>query len=440
MMTISAAGRPTSGRPSIGIVGGGQLAWMLARAAADLGVDLHVQTPDPGDPAARLAASVVLADPGDAAATRSLSQRCSAISFENEWLNLEALQPLGDEGIRFLPSLEALGPLISKRGQRQLLNRLHLPCPRWCPLEAVLAPPPLAATPFAAMFEHPSGPGSDPAASSASLSSEASTPILPRLPEGFRFPVIAKADLGGYDGKATLPLKDQAELEALLDRVDPAGWILEEMVGFDQELAMVACRDQHGMVACFPLVETHQYQRVCEWVVYPAPADQAVRAFTRNVAASVLTALDYVGVMGIEFFYGRQGLQVNELAPRTHNSGHLTIEACPVSQFEQQVRIVAGLPMGSTDPTISGALMVNLLGFERSASDYFEQRRALAALPRASLHWYGKGESNPGRKLGHLTLQLEAEAPRERELEVAQCLAQVREIWPLPEEGEHSLE
>ena len=123
--------------------------------------------------------------------------------------------------------------------------------------------------------------------------------------------VIAKAAIGGYDGKGTIPLSHQEDLEALLARVDPRDWILEELVPFYQELAMVACRDQHGTVACFPLVETHQHQQVCEWVVFPAAADHAVRAFARNVAASVLTALDYVGVMGIEFFYGRQGLQVN---------------------------------------------------------------------------------------------------------------------------------
>ena len=445
-MTSSASGRADQassrsvGKPAIGIVGGGQLAWMLARAATDLGVDLHVQTGNPGDPGARLAAKVVLADLADVAATRTLARGCSAISFENEWLRLAELEQLRDEGIRFLPSLESLGPLISKRGQRELLNRLHLPCPRWCPLDAVLLPPPVAAPAFAAMFHDPTDQKPDPAPPPPDPGSQGGRPSTPRLPEGFRFPLMAKAATGGYDGKGTIPVMNQGDLEALLARVDPGGWILEEMVAFEQELAMVACRDQHGTVACFPLVETHQHQQVCEWVVFPAPANQAVRAFARNVAASVLTALDYVGVMGIEFFYGRQGMQVNELAPRTHNSGHLTIEACPVSQFEQQVRIVAGLPMGSTDPIVSGALMVNLLGFENAVSDYSEQRHALAALPRAALHWYGKRKANPGRKLGHLTLLLESETPAEQQIEVKRRLAEVRKIWPLPRKGEQSLE
>jgi 5-(carboxyamino)imidazole ribonucleotide synthase len=408
---------------------------MLAHAAADLGVDLHVQTPNSDDPAARLAASVVVAPLNDVAATRRLASRCQVISFENEWIPLDALEPLRAEGIRFLPDLDALWPLVSKRGQRELLNRLSLPCPRWCLLEAVFPPPPgvdpllepddelpywgqpRAVEPPESAFPPPYDDGQPPA---------------PQLPEGFRFPVIAKAVSERYDGKGTMPLRDQAALEELVAGVDPAGWILEEQVAFECELAMVACRDRHGSVACYPLVQTHQHHQVCDWVMFPAPVDHAVHAFARNTAVSVLTALDYVGVLSVEFFYGSAGLQVNELAPRTHNSGHLTIEACRCSQFEQQLRIVAGLPMGSTEAVLPGALMVNLLGHETSRSDYAEQRRALESLPGAHLHWYGKPEATPGRKLGHLTIPLQGSSPRELAAERDHLLAEVRALWPLP--------
>ncbi|MEB3323009.1 MAG: 5-(carboxyamino)imidazole ribonucleotide synthase [Synechococcaceae cyanobacterium] len=413
--------------PAIGIVGGGQLAWMLARAAARLGVDLHVQTPSPGDPAVALATSVVEAPLDDVAATRRLAERCRAISFENEWVPLEPLMALREEGITFLPDLDALRPLVSKRAQRQLLNRLHLPCPRWCALEAVLPPPPAPAG--------ASGEGEGPFAQETAApppAPAAPVPAPPALPPGFTFPVMAKAATGGYDGRGTVPLGGQEDLEALLERVDPAAWILEEQVTFERELALVACRDRGGRVACFPLVETHQHHQVCDWVLFPAPVDQGVQAFARNVAASLLTALDYVGVLSIEFFYGPGGLQVNELAPRTHNSGHLTIEACACSQFEQQVRIVAGLPMGSTDPVLPGALMVNLLGHDHGEEDPAERLRALAALPGAHLHWYGKRGSSPGRKLGHLTLGLEGATPPLRAAERERRLAEVRRIWPLP--------
>jgi 5-(carboxyamino)imidazole ribonucleotide synthase len=406
---------------AIGIVGGGQLAWMLAVAARDLGVALHVQTPGADDPATREAASVVLAPVDDVAATRKLARRCAAISFENEWIPLEDLRALEGSQLLFRPSLDALEHLISKAAQRRLLTDLHLPTPRWCPLAEVFRP--IEAT------EPEPGAAAMPVGSLLPLPLPEPSP--PRLPEGLAFPVMAKASRGGYDGRGTLPVPGQEALEELLARVDPDEWILEELVTYELELALVACRDQRGQVACFPLVQTHQHQRVCDWVLFPAPVDHRVEVFARNVAASLLTALDYVGVLSIEFFYGPAGLQVNELAPRTHNSGHLTIEACLTSQFAQQVRIVAGLPMGSTEAVVPGALMVNLLGPDDGDAVQLERRRALEALPGAHLHWYGKTGGGVGRKLGHLTLLLEATTQPGREAELRRRLEEVRAIWPL---------
>jgi 5-(carboxyamino)imidazole ribonucleotide synthase len=245
---------------------------------------------------------------------------------------------------------------------------------------------------------------------------------------------MAKASRGGYDGKGTLPIADQGALEGLLERVDPADWILEERVVFERELSIVACRDREGNVVCFPLVETSQHGQVCDWVVFPAPVNHGVDALARNIAASLLTALDYVGVMAVELFLGPAGLQVNEIAPRTHNSGHLTIETCRCSQFSQQVRVVAGLPMGRPDPLVPGALMVNLLGPDQVVPTDEEERRlaSLAALPDAHLHWYGKTSRTPGRKLGHLTLLLRHTDRDARQAELERLLEQVRRIWPLP--------
>ncbi len=411
---------PSSGPGGIGIVGGGQLAWMLADAAAHLDVPLHVQTPSADDPAVCRASSVVLAPVDDVEATRELASRCSAISFENEWIPLEALRTLEGPSLRFRPSLDALRPLISKASQRRLLNELHLPCPAWCPLSQVLVAPPT-------LLSAPAVPG-------GRMGFPPPAPPVPRLPEGFAFPVMAKASRGGYDGRGTVPIHSQSELENLLARVNPDDWILESIVGFEQELAVVVCRDPRGQVACFPLVQTHQHQRVCDWVLFPAPVDHAVEAFAGNVAASLVTALDYVGVLSIEFFYGPGGLQVNEIAPRTHNSGHYSIEACRTSQFAQQVRIVSGLPMGSTEPVVPGALMVNLLGDGADETAIEERRQALKALPGAHLHWYGKKGNRLGRKLGHLTLLLKGRSTRERDREMQRRLAKVRAIWPLPAE------
>lgn len=416
---------------AIGIVGGGQLALMLAAAAQEMGTPLHVQTPLESDPATRLAARVVLAPLDDAEATRELARGCRAISFENEWLDLEALAPLAAEGVCFLPSLEALAPLINKRQQRQLLDQLALRSPRWCFLEDVY--PKLSTEAAAASEAEPWRASWNPPAPVLLAEPPLSSGVAPRLPQGFSFPMMAKAASGGYDGKGTRLLRDQEALEALLDQVDPGNWILEELVNFEQELSLVACRDQSGAVAVYPLVQTHQHQHVCDWVLAPAAVGHAVEAFARNVAASLLTELNYVGVLSIEFFYGPAGLQINELAPRTHNSGHYTIEAAATSQFSQQLRLVGGLPLGSTELVVPGALMVNLLGFEQSDRDYADERAALAALPGAHLHWYGKQGASPGRKLGHLTVLLASAESQQRQLEAEAALASIRAIWPLPQ-------
>jgi 5-(carboxyamino)imidazole ribonucleotide synthase len=396
---------------------------MLAQEAPGLGLQLHLQAASASDPAVALASSFVLGDADDVVATAALARRCQVITFENEWVPLEALQGLRQGGVRFLPDLDALAALMSKRAQRELLQKLALPTPRWCPLEQVLEPPP---APPEALESPQSGVFIPPGAL------EAAAPRRPELPQGFQFPLMAKSSRGGYDGKGTLPIADQQALEELLATVDPADWLLEELVTFEMELALVAARDQHGNVVCYPLVQTQQQQQVCDWVLFPAPVNHAVEAFARNIAASVLTALDYVGLLAIEFFFGPAGLQVNELAPRTHNSGHYTIEACACSQFGQQLRLAALLPMGSPEPLVPGALMVNLLGREGTQERDEADCQALAALPGAHLHWYGKSESSPGRKLGHLTLLLESSGHEALQQEAQAKLQEVRSIWPLP--------
>jgi 5-(carboxyamino)imidazole ribonucleotide synthase len=406
---------------SIGIVGGGQLAWMLAEAARRRDVELHVQTPGANDPAVSLATSVVQADVRDVAATEELASRCSAISFENEWVDLDGLKALAADGVVFVPDLQALQPLVCKRNQRELLQRLNLPSPAWFPLQQVHEPP----APAAASTEEAEQP------------SQPDVPPGPALPSGFAYPLMAKAASGGYDGKGTVVLRSDADLEQLLQQVDATGWIVEEFVSFELELAVVAARDSQGEVVCLPVVQTHQHQQVCDWVLAPYEAPHALQQAVRNIAASLLTSLNYVGVLSIEFFYGPKGLLINELAPRTHNSGHYSIEACDASQFDLQLQCVAGQTVAEPELVAAGALMVNLLGFEERAADdpaahYDGSRQALAGLPDAHLHWYGKAGSSIGRKLGHVTLLLHESDAAARRQEAMQRLEQVRQIWPLP--------
>ena len=384
----------------IGVVGGGQLARMLVQAAAQRDVPIAVQTSDPADPAAGLASRLVAADPRDVAGTRELVVGCDGITFENEWVNIDALLPLEQQGVRFQPSLAALSPLVDKLSQRQLLDDLAIPSPPWCPLSLI-------------------------------------SPAQPALPQGWTFPVMAKASRGGYDGKGTVVLRDIDGLAQLLRAVPADDWLLESWVDYELELALVVSRDQRGRIRHFPLVQTHQHQQVCDWVLAPAPVDPSVAALAYNVAASLMTKLGYVGVLALEFFYGPAGLQVNEIAPRTHNSGHFSIEACTSSQFDQQLCIAAGLPVPDPELKRRGALMVNLLGLDPERHPPLDQRlESLEAVPGLHLHWYGKSPETPGRKLGHVTLLLEGDTLLKRRDEAESALAAIRRIWPLDSDSQ----
>jgi len=392
-MTSAAA---SSERPQIGVVGGGQLARMLVEAAQQRQVDVVVQTGSVDDPAGRIAASVVEADPVDASATQQLLGRCSGITFENEWVNIEALTALERKGARFRPSLSCLKPLVNKLHQRQLLDQLAIPSPAWVELRSI-------------------DPGS------------------PTLPKGWSFPVMAKAATGGYDGRGTRVIRSTEALAELLRAVDVEEWLLETWVDYERELALVVSRDAQGRVRALPLVETHQTNQVCDWVLTPADVAQVVDATAYNMAASLLTKLDYVGVLAIELFYGAKGLLVNEIAPRTHNSGHVSIEACRSSQFDQQLCIAAGLDVPDPSLKVPGALMVNLLGLSEGQAASLEDRlAALRREPGFHLHWYDKQGESAGRKLGHVTVVLEASDAQSRRQQAMAALERLRAIWPLP--------
>lgn len=381
---------------SIGVIGGGQLAQMLVEAAAKRSVTVAVQTASVQDPAAAGASRLVKADALDPDATRGLVEGCVAVTFENEWIALDALQPLERQGVSFRPSLASLAPLVDKIEQRELLDALSIPGPAWVPLRSI-----------------------DPGA--------------PSLPKGWTFPVMAKAARGGYDGKGTRVLDSIDALAQFLRSVDAAGWLLESWIDYEQELALIVSRDRFGRVRSLPLVETNQANQVCDWVLAPASVEQLVEATAYNMAASLLTKLSYVGVMALEFFYGPGGLLVNEIAPRTHNSGHFSIEACSSSQFDQQLCITADLPVPDPELICPGALMVNLLGLQADQASPLEERlQQLQQLSGAHLHWYGKNDESPGRKLGHVTVLLEADGVDERSREAADWLKRIRSIWPLP--------
>lgn len=393
----------------VGVIGGGQLAQMMAEVAPRLGIELWIQTPSPKDPAVALAAQVILAPLEDWRATQQLvdpaTDQGSVITFENEFVDLQALQPLAEAGIRFAPSLGSLRPLLDKLHQRQLLQSLGLGVPQFWPL-------------------------ADPQ-------------DLPYVPSPVR-PLVLKMRRGGYDGQGTFVVKSlemaqthlaQIQHNPIQPEMTPAFETLllaEEWIPFERELAIMAARSGTGEIRLFPPVETQQVAQVCRRVLAPAQICPGIQAQVEQIAITLLTHLNWIGILGIELFLtADQRLLVNEIAPRTHNSGHFSLEACLTSQFEQHLRAITGLPLG--DPALKGpaAVMVNLLGTEVGPSDLYVPRlEAIARIPKAHLHWYGKPESRPGRKLGHVTVLDSSDSPnpgsQQRLLALAQ---QVEDLW-----------
>lgn len=375
----------------VGVIGGGQLAWMMAEAAKKLGIELVVQTPHRDDPAVKIANDVILADVDDAIATYQLANRCDVITFENEFVNLDALMPLSEQGVCFRPSLESLSPLLDKYQQRSYFKSIGLPVPNFIALKTPLTSQSTIDNPFG-------------------------------------FPVVLKTCRHGYDGQGTFVINTQETLEATLNRLQATPIMLEEFVPFERELAVIAARSASGEVVIYPVVETQQENQVCRRVIVPANITADLEAQIEAIARHLLEELQGVGVFGLELFLTKDGkLLINEIAPRTHNSGHYTLDACEVSQFEMQLRAVVGLPLGSSALKSSGAIMVNLLGYQHSHQDYAEKRAQLAAIPNAYVHWYGKTESRPGRKLGHVTVLLESD--KDLESQVFQIIHTVESLW-----------
>jgi 5-(carboxyamino)imidazole ribonucleotide synthase len=372
----------------VGVIGGGQLAWMMAPGAKQLDIALAVQTPSQSDPAVSIASSAILAAVADAEATARLAKQCDVITFENEFVDLPALAKLAAQGVCFYPQISALMPLLDKFDQRSFLQQIGVPTPRFLAI-----------------------PG------------ELTVENLGESLGQFGWPAVCKARRHGYDGQGTYILPDPGSAADFHIPNTPAAnhWLLEEYVPFECELAIMAARSVTGEIVTYPVVETQQAQQVCRRVFITGFEPQTAQA--EAIARTILEQLDYVGVIGIEFFLTDQGLLVNELAPRTHNSGHYSLDACVTSQFEQQLRAVCGLPLGSTALTVAAAVMVNLLGYETSDSDYLEQRQAISQIPNAHLYWYGK-TARPGRKLAHVTVLLDS-AQRSTAEKIAQTIEQI---------------
>ncbi|WP_338728198.1 5-(carboxyamino)imidazole ribonucleotide synthase [Haladaptatus sp. DJG-WS-42] len=356
----------TSPGPTLGIVGGGQLGRMIGEAAAPLGIEVIVSDPTPDPPAAPTVRDTLVGDFDDPEAVRELARRADVLTFEIELADPDVLDDVREEfDIAVHPTPDTLRMIQDKFVQNTRLAEHGVPVP---PFKAV-----------------------------------ADADELREACAEFGYPAMVKARQGGYDGRGNLPVEspDHAE-EALADVGGDA--LVEEMVEFVREISVIAVKG-NGEVATYTAGENVHEEEILRETVVPARAPDAVLERAHDVAESVLEILEGRGVYGIELFETADGeILVNEIAPRPHNSGHWTIEGAVTSQFEQHARAVLGLPLGSTElrcPTVSA----NILGdvAEPEPAELSGVETALAE-PGVSLHWYGKREVRPLRKMGHLTV------------------------------------
>ena len=353
----------------IGFVGGGQLARMAIYRGAKLGFHFTVLDPDPGAGAVPLADRVLTGSLYDRASLTELVEACEVTTYDIEHCDTAVLAELEARGHAILPSPRLLQVIQDKVLQKQAYLGAGLPV--------------------------------------ASFVDEALEDLTP-----LDFPVVQKARTGGYDGRGVVLLRSASDLAKALPG-DPArreGSFLEAAVDFEKELGVMVARSASGQVVVYPVTEMvfDPKLNICTTVIAPARLERVVEARAVSVAVAVVEALGGVGVFGVELFLTRdRQVVVNETAPRPHNSGHYTMEACRTCQFENHLRAVAGLPLGAPG-FHSPAVMVNLLGQGEPGPTRVEGLDEALAVPGFSLHLYGKAVCRPGRKMGHFTVTAES--------------------------------
>ncbi len=345
---------------TIGIIGGGQLGRMLALAAAQLGYRTHIFDPDPACCAGQVAAAQTIATYDDRTALAAFAGVVDVVTYEFENVDADPLEEIASR-VPLFPPLGALRVAQDRIAEKQFAAALGA---RTAPWAAV--------------------------ATRADLDAAVAQIGLPAILKTTRF---------GYDGKGQVRLTDVQDSAAAWDALGGAPAILEGVIAFDHEFSVLVARGGNGTsVTWDPAANVHD-DGILATSSVPAPAaiESATRS-ARDVAIRIADALNYVGVLAVEFFASTEGPVVNELAPRVHNSGHWTIEGAVTSQFENHVRAICGLPLGDPARVGSKAVMHNLIG---AAVDDWPR---WAATPRAHLHLYGKGDAREGRKMGHVTL------------------------------------
>ena len=347
----------------IGVLGGGQLGRMMLQSAADFNLDIHMIDPDPNAPCSKMANSFTVGALTDYDTIMAFGADKDVLTIEIEAVNTQALKELESQGKKVFPQPNIVELIQDKRKQKTFYKANRIPT-----ADFVLT--------------------------------EKKADVIRQ--KSF-LPAVNKLGKGGYDGQGVQVLKTEEDLEKAFD----APSLLEDLVDFQKELSVIVARNESGEVKCFPLVEMvfHPVANLVEFLFAPAEVTKAIEEKAYKLAEDVITKLDMVGLLAVEMFLTQDNdILVNEVAPRTHNSGHQTIEANITSQFEQHLRAILDLPLGSTE-LIKPAAMVNVLGedgFKGNAR--YEGLKELLSIPGVHLHLYGKKVTKPFRKMGHITI------------------------------------
>lgn len=370
----------------IGILGGGQLGKMLLDVARRYDLFTRVLDPSADDPCAIGCKEFVQGSFNDYETVMAFGADCDVLTIEIESVNTRALKELQAQGKKVFPQPEIVELIQNKVLQKQFYDDHQLPTAPW-------------------------------------FGFKNKTEMKKKIEKhSFHLPFVWKAATGGYDGRGVVVVRNMKELEEIPD----VPGLIEELAAIEHEIALVAARNQAGEVSSFPPVEMsfHPVANLVEYVFCPAQLSDAKLEQASRLALSLVDKLGIVGVLAVEMFVNKDGeIWINECAPRVHNSGHLTIEACITSQFEQHLRAILDFPLGSTKQ-IRPAVMVNLTGEDGFTGPvYYEGAEKMLATQGAYMHLYGKTETRPFRKMGHVTLTAETlEIARENALKVKEIM------------------
>jgi len=351
----------------IGIVGGGQLAKMTALSAIELGCEIVILERSENMPSSSLAADILLGDWDNPAKLLELADKVDVVSLENEFVDANSLSVLEMAGHRLYPSSATIGLVQDKLIQKQTLSDAGIPV-----------------TPFAAVN------------SRKQINLQA---------DQLGWPLVLKARRNSYDGKGNATLLSATDIDNAWVKLDGDNKDLyvEGFCNFTGELAVMVTRGIDGEMVNYPVVESVQKDHICHIVRAPARIDDELANKAIELARQAVITIDGVGTIGVEMFLTEnKHIVLNEMAPRVHNSGHYTIEACDCSQFENRVRAILGLPLGSTRMIIPAAVMINMLGEEQGTGYPVGIEQALK-VKGAHVHVYGKTTTHKGRKMGHIT-------------------------------------